>query len=103
MVLAGKTLSPTGRNGSWAGSTVLGPWAKAGLALCGDFFLLIFLFSIIISEIVETSKMHRKCHTTQKNMKQISIESLRADLHREMNLTLFCSIMHYTKLQELKY
>jgi hypothetical protein len=36
-------------------------------------------------------------------MKQISIESLRADISRKLDLTLTCSIRHCTKLEELKY
>jgi hypothetical protein len=35
-------------------------------------------------------------------MKQISIESIRAELHREINLTPICAIIHGTKLHEVK-
>jgi hypothetical protein len=65
--------------------------------LCSDFSN----FCLLFQKIVENSKMHRKYHTTRKNMKQISIEFLREDIHREFYLTLVCSIMHCTKLQEL--
>jgi hypothetical protein len=37
--------------------------------------------------------MRRKYNKTRKNMKQISIESLRADLHREIDLVVFFSIL----------
>jgi hypothetical protein len=44
----------------------------------------------------------RKYNTTKKNKKQISVESLRADLHREINLTPICLIRHGSKLHEVK-
>jgi hypothetical protein len=47
--------------------------------------------------------MRRKYHTTKKNTKQISMESLRENLHMEIDLTLFCSVMQCTKLQELNH
>jgi hypothetical protein len=58
-------------------------WAtgwKAGPVLCNDF--LIFNFCLIFQKFVYTSKMRRKYNTTQKNMRQISVYSLRATLHR---------------------
>jgi hypothetical protein len=121
MVLAGKTLSPAGhrratdehattralrmvttpagQNGSWARPTVLGLGLKCWPSTVRRFFY----FCLLFQKIVENSKMRRKYHTTQKNMKQISIESLRVGLHREIYLTLFYSIMQCIKLQELKY
>jgi hypothetical protein len=76
----------------------VGPQAEMPAQHCVAIFL-IFYFYLLFQKIVENSKIHRKYHTSQKNMKQISIESLRADLHREIYLTQFCSIMHRTKLQ----
>jgi hypothetical protein len=46
--------------------------------------------------------MRRKYNTTQKNMKQISVYSLRAALHKEINLTHCCSIKHCTKFHKVK-
>jgi hypothetical protein len=43
MVLAGKTLSPTGRNGSQTKPTVPGPWAKASPAMWPRFLNFQFL------------------------------------------------------------
>jgi hypothetical protein len=93
---AGMTKWLTGRANS------AGPRAKMLAQHCADIFL-ISDFCLIFEKIVENSKMYRKYYTTRKNMKQISIDSLRADLHREICLTLFYSIMYCTKLQELKY
>jgi hypothetical protein len=122
MVLAGKTLSPAGhrraaderatthalrvvtmpacQNGSWARPTVLGLMLKCWPSTVRRFF---FDFCLLFQKIVENLKMRRKYHTTQKNTKQISIESLRVGLHIEIYLTLFYSIMQCIKLQELKY
>jgi hypothetical protein len=55
-------------------------WAKAGPALCGNFFSSDFSFLIIFLDIGINFKMHRKYNTTQKNTKQISIESLGIDI-----------------------
>jgi hypothetical protein len=46
--------------------------------------------------------MHRKYNTTWKNVRQIALYSLGADLHIEINLTPFCSIKHCTKLHKIK-
>jgi hypothetical protein len=35
-------------------------------------------------------------------MKQISIESTRVDISKELDLIIFCSIMHCTKVQKLR-
>jgi hypothetical protein len=54
------------------------PWAKADPALWAPIFG--FSISLHFQKIVYISKMRRKYNTTQKNMKQISIESLRVNL-----------------------
>jgi hypothetical protein len=46
--------------------------------------------------------MHRNYNTTQKNMRQIFLYSIRAALHIEINFTLCCSIEHCTKFDKLK-
>jgi hypothetical protein len=47
--------------------------------------------------------MHRKYNTTQKNMRQIPIYSLREALHIEINFTPCCSIKHCTKFHKVKH
>jgi hypothetical protein len=46
--------------------------------------------------------MHRKYNTTQKNMRQISVYSIRATLHIEINFTPCCSIKYCTKFHKVK-
>jgi hypothetical protein len=60
------------------------------------------LFSFIILEIHIKLKNVWKIQYQSKNTKQISIESLRGDLGREIDLTPICSIICCTKLHEVK-
>jgi hypothetical protein len=46
--------------------------------------------------------MCRKYNTTQKNMRQIPVYSLRVALHLEINFTPCCSIKHCTKFHKVK-
>jgi hypothetical protein len=47
--------------------------------------------------------MRRKYNTTQKNMKQISIESLRVDLGVRLDKSHFCTLLPSVKLLQLKF
>jgi hypothetical protein len=47
--------------------------------------------------------MHRKYNTARKNMKQISIGSLRVDLVVRLDKSHFCTLLPSVKLLQLKF
>jgi hypothetical protein len=77
------------------------PWTEASPALCGDFFLLVFIFDYISRNCINL-KMCRKYNTTQKNIKQIFVESLRVDLGFRLDKIHFCTLLPSVKLLQLK-